>query len=176
MLTVSIIILVLSLSAFWIFRSKYHDGYASLAVTSVVSGIFFAVCLIQTCVMQSFTRQCYSEISSFYEMGIYNEADKFIQAQLDAGVIGDLSNGAVAPDINRFISQIYDKIEKYNAWSKEFEISNSSFWFDCFYYDPPKIYYFSREDMQKINFTFKKNVRGTSINLNIGGIPLTNGK
>lgn len=141
-----------------------------MGVTAIASGVF---CLVLSGVIfgeQATSMGKYAEVTSFIESGIYKEYPRLLQTQIDAGVIGDISNIQTGKMLIENLQQWYDKIGVINEHIRAAQTFNSSPLFDMFWYDwpvyPPLI---SGEFIKELQFNISKKVE----NMN-GVVPIIN--
>lgn len=139
-------------------------------ITAIASGVF---CLVLSGVIfgeQATSMGKYAEVTSFIESEIYKEYPRLLQTQIDAGVIGDISNIQTGKMLIENLQQWYDKIGIMNNHIRKAQTFNSSFLFDIFWYDwpeyPPLI---SGQFIRELQFNISKKVE----NMN-GVVPIIN--
>lgn len=80
----------------------------------------------------------YAEVSAFLESGLYEQYPQVLQSQIDAGVIGDISNIETGKMLIYNLQQWYEKIEETNKTIFKYRLWNSLFFSDSFVYDWPE--------------------------------------
>jgi len=83
------------------------------------------------------TMNTYAEVTAFVGSEVYTEYPRVVQAQIDGGVIGDISNAATGTRIIANLEEWLKHITETNRLIRKHQVLNQSYWFDWFVYDWP---------------------------------------
>ena len=110
----------------------------------------------------------YSDVTAYMESGIYQEYQTILQAQIDAGVIGDISNTRTGEPLIGSVQAWYDRIQEINKIIVKARVWNDSWWLDWYCMDWPEYPdLINGETIRAMNFQLlKKDVQ------NMTGIPV----
>jgi len=121
-----------------------------------ISVVSLCICLLFAIGFQIATRVDFAEVTSKIESNTYKNFPEIIQAEIDAGIVGDLSNEEIGKNLSDRIQEWYDSIEYNNATIKATKIFNNSLLLDAFTYDWP--YYPPLINIDSIKFSLNKTV------------------
>ena len=111
----------------------------------------------------------YSQVTAFADAKIYEDYTAIIQQEVDAGVIGDISNGQVGSLIVQDIQKWYRNIEWANQKIKKYKTLNDNPFTNWFVYDWPEYPdLITKDDIRKMDRNIRKKVD------NMGIVPLIN--
>lgn len=105
----------------------------------------------------------YGRTTSYIESGAWKTYPKLVQAQIDAGVIGDLSNSTTGPQLIDNLQSWYNDIQIINREIISAKTMNSRWYTDMFVYDWPEYpELINADSIQNVMICFDKTV--TNIN------------
>jgi hypothetical protein len=147
---------------------QYNIG---LSINFICGFLLFVIVICIGCAIdgQFDGRRDYAWVTSYYDTDMYQAYTEIIQSQLDAGIIGDLSNSTVGNNIIDNIDNWFAGIQRCNALITKTKLMNQSWFFDPFYYDwpeYPKI--ITQKEIQELKLKFVKNVQNMNVPVVIG--------
>jgi len=169
----SIILILLGCFISKNYKSRFGGGYEAGIVMIIFGSIFLLALIVVLAVAQVNSIKKYATVSAYIESGIYEEYSNIIQSQIDAGVIGDISNIETGKVLVGNLQEWYERIESTNKEIRYAKSLNNSWVFDWFCYDWPEYpELIDKQKIRELQFNLTKDVNNMSalpiINLGVG--------